>query len=151
MKILETLKNNMVDNGWAEWVPGRGLQIDVGGVPDLPGVYVMVDVYGKIQKVGKSTTSLKDRMRVYRGSDKTLEGMLSRGRSDYCKSAMRHRIAIDELDAKGFFVYYIAAEEVLSDWAGIEERGYSFDATSREKSIKAAAILENHPMCFGPQ
>ena len=150
MKISQIISEKFVSLGKADWVDGKGLQIDISDVPSAPGVYVMFDDDGQIQKVGKSATSLKQRLGFYRSADASLSRKLAAGEEDYDKSSMRQRNAIKSLGVDGLNVAYMAASVEVNYFAGLEEERYSFDASSREKSMKALAVSEGHPLKFGP-
>lgn len=148
--LLEKIKENWVSLGFAEWIDGQGLQIQNTHSIDseASGVYVMVDENGLIQKVGKSSSSLKNRLSAYKGFDRGLDRSIEKGtRQD--ESSLRQRRAIKENNFRGFQVYFRASKVTEIEVDGFKTVQAEFDAHNLESTIKSIAESENHPLEFG--
>lgn len=144
MKTLleNAVSEGFVDLGFAEWVPGKGLQINNLDRLDTeaPGIYIM-HYKGHIHKVGKSSASLLNRLNGYKGFD----------RSKTDKSAEKQRLAIEKWDLPGMNVMVLQPKVTVTEFSmlGVETKAWSFDAHSLEKKIIKLAKDENHKLDFG--
>lgn len=148
--LLNKIKDNFVCLGFAEWVDGKGLQVPNTHSIDseLSGVYIMVDIDNNIQKVGKASASLKNRLSSYKSFDKSLDTAIKNGRRQD-DSSLRQRRAIHENNFEGFYVYFLAAKVEKVNICGFETIRSEFDAHVMESNLKAMALEENHPLTFG--
>lgn len=136
MEFIEILlRSGFVDLGFAEWESGRGLQIQNLDVldPDAPGVYVMHHE-GSVQKVGKSSASLKQRLLGYRRFDR--ESLAGPGQSAD-KSSQKQRRAISELSISGLSVLTMQClvKELIIPVINIRTQSLSFDPHDLEKKL----------------
>ena len=148
--LLQKARNSgFTELGFAEWVPGKGLQIQHLETldPDAPGVYIMHDG-GNIQKIGKSSASLYRRLNGYKRFD---SDRLADPVTGIDKSSQGQRKAIDKLGLSGLTVLVLQAELGETEFTelGITTKTASFDSHELEKQLLELAKLEGHPLEFG--
>jgi hypothetical protein len=149
MDIFEKLiAAGFIDLGFAPWESGRGLQIkNLDKLNDeAPGVYVMHHEK-RIQKIGKSSASLRRRLTNYRFFDReNLAGSEVKGDL----SSKKQRKAIEGLALPGLSVLALQVE--LSSAAipslGLDVKKASFDPHDLEKKL-IILLKAEHPLKFG--
>ena len=131
-ELIKKLKNEkFIDLGFANWISGKGLQIENLDCLEkgMPGVYVMHydDI---IQKIGKSSSDLHSRLKGYARFDKLKKD----------QSSIKQRKAIEELNIPGLYVLALQASRI-GDYIlnGTNIPKFSFDAHYAEKTLKNMA------------
>lgn len=149
MDIFEKLiASGFIDLGFAAWESGRGLQIkNLDKLNDeAPGVYVMHHEK-RIQKIGKSSASLRRRLTNYRSFDR--ENLASpEVKGD--KSSQKQRKAMERLNLPGFSVLALQVElsSKVMPSLGIDVKIANFDPHDLEKKLIKLVEAE-HPLEFG--
>ena len=133
---------------FAAWESGRGLQIkNLDKLNDeAPGVYVMHHEK-RIQKIGKSSASLRRRLTNYRFFDR--ENLASpEVKGD--KSSQKQRRAIERLALPGLSVlaFQVELSSVVIPSLGIDVKKASFDPHDLEKKL-INLLKAEHPLEFG--
>lgn len=149
MDIFTKLANaGFKDLGFAPWEDGRGLQI--GNLhlisEHAPGVYVM-HYNNVIQKVGKSSASLRKRLSNYSFFDRDKLACPEMGAD---KSSQKQRQAIKDLAIPGLFVLALEVEIYTRHIPelGIAVKVANFDAHDFEKNL-IRMVKADHPLKFG--
>lgn len=150
MGIFDKLTDaQFIDLGFAYWESGKGLQINNLELlnSDAPGVYVMHHG-GRIQKVGKSSASLRNRLNGYRTYDVDKLACSENGRD---KSSQKQRKAMERLKLPGLFVLALQVEvsKFIIPGIGLEVKRTSFDPHDFEKQLLRLVKAEKHPLEFG--
>ena len=149
MDIFKKLANaGFKDLGFAVWEHGKGLQIKNLDLinANAPGVYVMHH-NNLIQKVGKSSASLRKRLSGYRFFDKDRLACPDKGID---KTSQKQRKSVKDLSLPGLSVL---AFEVEFHTRNIPELGIdvavaSFDPHDFEKKL-LSLVRADHPLRFG--
>lgn len=151
--LVEHIKENFEFLCYAKWESRKGMQVDASSAPNLPGIYVMIDKNDVIQKIGKSSAGLKNRLNGYKSFDKSLQKNLDTVASGkhvrIDESSVAQRRGVEENNIEGVFVYFIAAQDIETEIAGFKTITHSFDAHHMEATVKAEAEAEGHPLYFG--
>ncbi len=138
-----------IDLGFAAWETGKGLQVRNLHLlnSETPGVYVMHHE-GNIQKIGKSSASLVNRLRGYRGFDKD---SLSHPEFGTDMSSRRQRKVVSQFALPGLTVLALQVEilQCYIDALGFSVKRCSFDPHDLEKKLVKVAIALGHPLAFG--
>lgn len=149
MDIIDKLISaEFVDLGFAAWESGKGLQINNLHLLDneAPGVYIMHHA-GLIQKVGKSSASLRRRLAGYRRFDRDALACREIGKD---KSSQKQRRAMERLALPGLSVLALQVEVTTKYIAGlgIDVKVVSFDPHDFEKKL-IYMLKADHPLEFG--
>lgn len=152
--LVQHITENFKTAGYAEWIDNKGLQVDSSCVDsDKSGVYVMIDSCDNIQKVGKSSASLKQRLNGYKSFDQSLQRVLDRNANGekirIDESSVRQRNSIKENGLNGLFVYFLEADNISTTVAGFQTTTPSFDAHALEALLTSKAKDLGHPLSFG--